>query len=767
MLRFTIVLFFNFLLFFSSVAQKAIEKKYFPLGEEKLGLVLSGGGARGVAHITLLKAIDSLGIKVDYITGTSMGAVVGGLYAIGYSGKEIEQIALETDWDMLLSDNIPFKSVSIREKEDFYKYILSLPIDKGGIHLPKGLIEGQGLSSKLSELTAPAYKIRDFSKFPIPFKCIATDLETGKVVALDSGNLAEAIRASMSIPSVFSPIKRNGKLLADGGMVRNLPVTEVREMGATVVVGSNVATADYSVKGLDTFVKILLQCSSFVNNRGLEKQKDSCDYYIDFAPNLSIDEISSSSFDKVKTILVSSRKSVQEYQSELGKLKNRLANGKELLPVRSEKYLDPVDSLDLLTVKLIGFKGFSQRFVYKNSGIESGKKISIQEIEGKVEKLYGTGFFEQIKFWLEPASDNRTVLVLEAQQKPKGLLNFSPHYNNEDKIALNLNLTLRNKLGKNTKFSNSFYLSENPILDFHLTKYRGKQLMFSENGRIRFENTLIPLDDFEHRSFKNMQMNYLSLGSYTSFMGNTYYQLGLGSEFNFNWNQINLFNSDSIGDRRYINIDNQNFKLNFFWKINNQDAFIFPSKGIKLDVDFSHYWLLSEHKSTTNVADDPIDLYNKFKSTNYFRLRLDISRYYKLSKSLSLFWEGGLGYTLSGSNGLAPFWIGSPNQVRQNQVSFYGLAAYGASAQQYTKLGLGFQYSPVEKFYIIPRLNALLQAEKFDTLYALDNLKSNSGYSAYGLSLAYASFLGPLNITFMQSTPKKEFIVYFNLGFSF
>src|SRR6201996_2113416 len=202
----------------------------------KIGLVLSGGGAKGLSHIGILKAIDSAGLKVDYITGTSMGSILGGLYAIGYSADSIEKIAKKIDWDLLLSNQSSMRSMIMDEKDEYGKYDIELPWVNHWFRFATGVIEGQELWLKFAELFRPVYDIKDFSKFPIPFRCVATDVSTGDPVVLDSGEIVSAVRSSMAIPSVFTAVEYQGHKLIDGGVVRNFPVSDVRKMGADIVV---------------------------------------------------------------------------------------------------------------------------------------------------------------------------------------------------------------------------------------------------------------------------------------------------------------------------------------------------------------------------------------------------------------------------------------------------------------------------------------------------------------------------------------------------
>ncbi|MFO6049469.1 patatin-like phospholipase PlpD, partial [Pseudomonas aeruginosa] len=198
----------------------------------KIGLVLSGGAARGLAHIGVLKALDEQGIQIDAIAGTSMGAVVGGLYASGYTPAELERIALEMDWQQALSDAPPRKDVPFRRKQDDRDFLVKQKIsfrDDGTLGLPLGVIQGQNLAMVLESLLVHTSDNRDFDKLAIPFRAVSTDIATGEKVVFRKGHLPQAIRASMSIPAVFAPVEIDGRLLVDGGMVDNIPVDVARD----------------------------------------------------------------------------------------------------------------------------------------------------------------------------------------------------------------------------------------------------------------------------------------------------------------------------------------------------------------------------------------------------------------------------------------------------------------------------------------------------------------------------------------------------------
>ena len=204
----------------------------------RVGLVLSGGGARGVAHIGVLKVLEQMRVPVDAIAGTSMGAVVGGLYASGLSARDVEKIMTSINWQDAFRDRPPREDLDLRRKQEDASFLVRFPLGvrDGRIVLPKGLIQGQKLTETLRRLTLPVARISHFDDLPTPFRAVATDLETGDSVVMDSGDLTSAMRASLSAPGVFAPVEREGRLLVDGGIADNVPIDVARAMGVDVVI---------------------------------------------------------------------------------------------------------------------------------------------------------------------------------------------------------------------------------------------------------------------------------------------------------------------------------------------------------------------------------------------------------------------------------------------------------------------------------------------------------------------------------------------------
>ncbi len=240
----------------------------------RIGLALSGGGARGGAHVGVLKAIEVYGVPIDYIAGTSMGAIIGALYASGYSADEIETVLKETDWNAALKDSPDRTDQTMRKKELESQFLIRLRVgfNGGKIQLPLGAVNGQHLAQIFQVLFLPVVDIHEFDRLPIPFRAVATDLVSGEAVVLSSGSLSDSVRASMSVPAVFTPVRLGGHLLVDGGMSNNLPVDVVREMGADIVIAVDISSPLLEEEELESILSITEQLTNFLTRRNADAQ---------------------------------------------------------------------------------------------------------------------------------------------------------------------------------------------------------------------------------------------------------------------------------------------------------------------------------------------------------------------------------------------------------------------------------------------------------------------------------------------------------------
>ena len=266
------------LLSFNNLMAQSVKDK--AAKRPKVGVVLCGGGAKGFAEIPILKAIDKAGVPVDYIAGTSIGSIIGSLYAVGYDPDVIEKMVREQDWNQIIYDKIPTVYLPVEKKIETRQYLASFPITNGKIKVKSSMVDGVYVNMLLSKLMLPADKIHDYRKLPVPFFCIATDVENACQYEMDKGNLSRSVRASMSIPFLFRPVSLDGKLLIDGGMVNNFPVRNMKEHGADIIIGIDLEDASIPASQIDNSLELLM---SLMNLSSLEESmyaRSHCNIYI-------------------------------------------------------------------------------------------------------------------------------------------------------------------------------------------------------------------------------------------------------------------------------------------------------------------------------------------------------------------------------------------------------------------------------------------------------------------------------------------------------
>jgi NTE family protein len=265
----------------------------------KVGLVLSGGGARGLAHVGVLKVLERERIAIDAIAGTSMGAIIGGLYASGMSVEEIERQFTGLDWDNLFAFRVDRQHLSQRRKEEDFEIapVLELGMRQGELRAPTGAVSPRGLEMLLRRFTMPVRQVQRFDELRIPFRAVATDLETGDVVVLDRGDLALALRSSMSVPGVFPPTELNGRILGDGGLVNNLPIDVARAMGVDVVIAVNVGTPVAGRETLNSALGVATQMITILTEQNVQRSIATLKPE-DVLVNPALNKLSAGDFDK-------------------------------------------------------------------------------------------------------------------------------------------------------------------------------------------------------------------------------------------------------------------------------------------------------------------------------------------------------------------------------------------------------------------------------------------------------------------------------------
>jgi len=750
----------------------------------KIGLVLSGGGAKGIAHIGILKAMEEEGIRPDFITGTSMGSIIGGLYALGYSADQLDTIIRQIDWEQVLSNNIPLEFIAYEEKEYYNRYLIELPFEKGKLKLPTGVIQGQMLSEMLARFTWPSKNYSSFDDFPIPFRCIATDVSTGKEIIFSKGSLAKAMRASMAIPTAFTPVDLDTTLAVDGGVVNNFPVEELYKMGADIIIGVNVSHGFKSAYEIKTMTGILLQISMIPSSEKLEGQIEKCDIYI--SPDLK--GYSTASFSSYNEILELGYKAGEKYRPELrhlaeseGIIADKLVNPPSLHP----------DSIYIGEISITGNHLVSSRLIVTKLQIEEGDKVSIYDIETGIKGIYGINHFEKVVYTLSPLpGDNLYRLTIKTTEKTPAILKGSIHYDNIFKVGILLNITLRNLVGKSSRTIVAGDISENPKLRIDYLKYIGLRQKIAVNFRYDYLNEKIPSYDaglvkdidisYEH----NFTLNFLTTQSLRN-------SVLIGATYQLN-KQKQKFSSIIPEGVKYGNFNY--FSGNFLFMANTFNDRNYPTKGRELSVGlqtffYNDYRIVYEKGVDTvyiPLDTNGVTIHLPFSEDNFNKLivapltpdiygmvKFSFTRFYRIHKKFQIVPLFSAGVTLStDSLGLFQnFRIGGNQRVKYGDIRFIGLNYAETDYENYAIGGLFFQNVFFNNLYLKYGANLLLpyghiplnNLETFD----INTLIKKNSMLGYGVELTYKSFLGPVSLGLSRNSRDSYFRYYLAIGFSF
>ncbi len=393
---------------------------------KKVGLVLSGGGARGAAHIGLLKILEREQIAIDLIVGTSFGAVVGGLYCLGYSAAEIEQILLHQDWNSLFSD-APERRFAPLVVQKSARYMGQVSFLGWNPELPTGLYGGQKLTEELDRLTTERIVAAhyDFDQLTIPFRAVATNLIDGKAYLFKQGSMTEALRASIAIPMLFTPLEKDGMLLVDGGLADNLPTDVAREMGADIVIASDVTSPLLTKSEIKTFVDVLDQSISLLMIQSTTRNRQLADFTV--TPDLK--GYSYSNYTLIKPI---EERGEQEAERRLADLKKLLAGmpGRPHHPWRLTGTKEIIESISFR-----GLEHVKPEQLRSDVKTKPGQPINSRMLSDDLGRLYATQLFERVDYSLEPTAENRYRLIYRVKEAPRHTLGASIRYDNAYKFV--------------------------------------------------------------------------------------------------------------------------------------------------------------------------------------------------------------------------------------------------------------------------------------------------------------------------------------------
>ncbi|MVT08255.1 patatin-like phospholipase family protein [Chitinophaga tropicalis] len=719
-------------------------------GRPKIGLTLSGGGAKGLAHIGILQALDSAGLKIDYVTGTSMGSIIGALYAMGYSGDTIETIARHMDWDNLFSNQPVLTDISYEEKREYNKYIIEIPFEYGKPKLASGVIAGEQLWLELARLCWPVNGQKDFSKFSIPFKCIATDVSTGEIVTLDTGDIVTAIRASMAIPSIFTSVKIGDKSLVDGGVVRNFPVITAREMGADFVIGSNVSNGLKKADQLSTPLDIIYQLGFYKDAEDFKEARKLTDIYI----HHQLENYSAASFNSVDSLIdMGKRKGKEMYPVFRHLADSLMALYPGPAPVKDRLPFTP--DVELTEINVTGLKHSDEKFFLGRLGLQPGGCYSPGAIKEAVLNVFGTRFYKIITYNLVPVEYNKSRMEITVEETPLTYVKGALQYNSFTNASAIVNITQRNFIVPNSRSFVSVAIGENPRIAGEFFKYFGPKRNFGFGISSYFEDNTVPY----YENFKQQleyYTKYFNVDLRLQYTLNSMMAVGIGTRWE-------LMNFDPRFESQVVFKGNGN-QLNsyFYLGINSLDRKVYPRRG--MDLQFETGWVYNQHTAYRlyeNGAELPLDQYgisfNEYqRATLQAKYNLPVGR----NNAIQLYASGGANFNHH-QGPVNAFLIGGLNNVIRNQLPMIGLREAEITTSSAAMVQLGYQHEIFRNTFVTPRAGATL----YDFIGSVsEKYKYMTGY---GMTLGYSSFIGPIDGSLMYCDQDGRLRMYVNIGFNF
>ena len=467
---------------------------------KKVGLVLSGGGAKGMAHIGALKIIEEAGIPIDYVVGTSMGSIIGGLYAIGYTPEQMDTMVREQDWSYLLSDRISRREKNMAEREVDEKYVISVPFSKKAIQdVTGGLIKGQNIGNLFSELTLGYHDSINFNKLPIPYACVSENIVNGEEHVFHSGVLSTAMRASMAIPGVFTPVRLDSMVLIDGGVVNNYPVNVAKQMGADVIIGVDVQSTLRPASELENAGAILGQLIDLMGQDNYVKNVKETDVYI----KVNVKGYSAASFTKnaIDSLIHRGLIAAEGQKDALMKLKKVIGLPENYQPKRKHTY-EPVEWIMIKNIHFNGLDEEDTRWVMKRCDLEENAFNSVQRIEEATTIILANTNYSNVSYQLLQNQNGEYDLYYTLKKKNESRINIGVRFDSEEiaSLLLNARTTLPTKvssylsgtvrLGKRYGVQLSYGIEPSPLTTLSLSyRYMYNDIDYHILGKRSFATT--------------------------------------------------------------------------------------------------------------------------------------------------------------------------------------------------------------------------------------------------------------------------------------
>ena len=718
-MRKNLVLFFT--IFLSFYLHSQVKEGFAVPKNPKIGLSLSGGGAKGFAHIGVLKVLDSLGVKVDYISGTSMGAIVGGLYASGYTGKEIEKVVMETDFYTIIANEKNRKETTFFDKS-VDKYILNIPVKDGKFNvLPKAISTGQKNIYLLKELFKNVSSINDFSKLPIPFMCIATNLESGKIEIFEQGDLVSSIMASSAFPSLMDPVKINDSLYIDGAMTINYPSKPLKDKGIDIVIGVDLSQGLANRDNLQSAIDILNQVIDF----GIQKETKNQYQYTDVNIHPDLTGITATSYDAKRAILDSGYVEAKKYVETLSLLPKRKD---ELLRVPLNSIYSNVYKIDSLILENSNI--FGKNYVQGKMNLRVPSLQTYGGINQMIDRLYSTNNYRLINYDIVQKNDQNYLKLNVTEDDTRFFLKFGLHYDEVFKTGLLLNATAKRLLFRNSTVSLDVVVGDKPR--YYLN-------YFIDNGYIPgfgvyASGMSLDLRDIGSNVYENW--NWFRNEAFIQSVWRDKYAIGGGISHDYYEGKFTWESSYS---------DTHNFINPYvFIKTDTQDNTSFPTKGL---------FLYAEGKV--------LDLLNKEQEGRTFQLKISSQINFPLNSWLT--YRLGLFGGVTVGDEISSFYQyrigGLFEQNVGNFVKFQGYEFGQLHSKNLLTASSTFQFNFSKNYYADAHLSL---GNLFNDIKVDDILHISE--SSAGITAGYKSPFGQIKLNYSRSLNRNNNILSVILG---
>ncbi|NOI05353.1 serine protease [Vibrio anguillarum] len=574
----------------------------------KIAVVLAGGGAKGAAHIGVLKALEEMRIPVDFITGTSMGAYVGGLYASGMSADEIESLIYSVDWNEGYRDRVNRSQRRVRDKEyeDRYQLTTDLGLRWGEIRAPRGVVQGQNMLRILRETSGNLSEFQSFDQLPIPYRAVATDIIALEEVVLDRGYLVDAMMASMSVPGALPPYEVNGRWLVDGGVTNNMPVDVARALGADIVIAIDISTDYKNQEAFTTFLTVADQLSNYLVQRSTQKQARLLNEQ-DVFLRPDVGSMETTEFDKMPTAYEKGYEIAMANQSVLTSLSLSSASYQRYVEAKQARRRALIygDDVQVDEIVLNNRSHYSDQLLKNRLHLKTGQPLSTEQIEATVENLYALDRFELVTYEYREF-EGKNQLVIDVKEKSWGpnYLNFrffledDFHTDSQYALGISSNFTNLNSFGSELRFN--LEMGTDKIIEAELFSplFSGQKaftlalISFSNDKRNK------PMQGFDDTSLEASK-DYLPI-SYLEWIG----ELSLGYQDKL-WREFKLGIRYTDGEAEVSNwpsMGNMDYtRAGVFanYRIDTLDDFSLPTRGVYLDLEY-----LASHDKVSGVSSD-------------------------------------------------------------------------------------------------------------------------------------------------------------------